>query len=393
MLTREYARSSDSKRNSQLKFHQFKVPARLSMNHSIDSVPGRIVSKEKKDYLYFGGTAYLGLQGDPEFQELLINNIRRYGTSYGASRISNLQLSIFERVESYLASVSGSPSGLILSSGYLAGQLLTSHLTAAGHSLFSLPGSHGAITPNSNPAVTSIEETLSAIENSYQRSPHPPPVLLLDTIDFAGTHFPTFDCLHQFPLDQMIIVADDSHGLGIVGDHGEGAYQSLQELGCKELIVCGSLSKGFAIDAGIILGSSSRIEQLKLTSLFAGASPPSPASLATLIEAEDLYAKKREQLHKNRNHFLDSVSDNSFFRYNKGHPAFSFTDQKLASRLQEEEGILITHFSYPRPDSTPISRIVISAHHTHQDIRKLSTVVNAHLLNLQLDQNNDSSQP
>lgn len=362
------------------------------MAHSVDSVPGRIVSTEKKDYLYFGGTAYLGLQGDPEFQELLINNIRRYGTSYGASRVSNLQLPIFEKAESYLATVSGSPSALVLSSGYLAGLLLISHLTAEGHSLFSLPGSHGAITPTSNPAFNSIEETLSAIEECLHKSPKVPPVLLLDTIDIAGAHFPTFDCLHQFPLDQIIIVADDSHGLGIVGDHGEGTYRSLQKLGCKELIVCGSLGKSFAIDAGVILGPSTRIEQLKTTPLFAGASPPSPASLATLIEAQDFYEKQRKQLHKNRNHFLDSIPKNSFFRYNQSHPVFAFTDQTLTKRLQEEE-ILITHFSYPSPDSTPISRIVISAHHTHQDILKLSSVVNAHLLNLQRDQNNDSSQP
>ncbi|MFS4467956.1 hypothetical protein [Maribacter sp. 2210JD10-5] len=39
------------------------------MVHYIDTFPGRKINVAGKSYLYFGGTAYLGLQQWPEFQK------------------------------------------------------------------------------------------------------------------------------------------------------------------------------------------------------------------------------------------------------------------------------------------------------------------------------------
>ena len=61
-----------------------------------------------KPFLYFGGTAYLGLQTDEAFQEILIKNIKKFGTNYGASRKANVRIPIYERAENYLANLVGS---------------------------------------------------------------------------------------------------------------------------------------------------------------------------------------------------------------------------------------------------------------------------------------------
>ena len=41
----------------------------------VNQFPDRIIEIDNEDYLYFGGTAYLGLPTHAEFQELIIKNI------------------------------------------------------------------------------------------------------------------------------------------------------------------------------------------------------------------------------------------------------------------------------------------------------------------------------
>ncbi len=94
------------------------------MTHFIDSFPSRTVNIDGDFYSYFGGTAYLGLQDFRPFQDIFIENLKRYGTNYGASRKSNVRFTIFEKAEQLLANLVASEACLTMSSGFLAGQFL-----------------------------------------------------------------------------------------------------------------------------------------------------------------------------------------------------------------------------------------------------------------------------
>ena len=58
-------------------------------------------------------------------------------------------------------------------------------------------------------------------------------------------------------------------------------------------------------------------------------------------------------------------------------PAFAFENAELSAHL-EANGILITNFNYPNDEGPLMSRIVISATHTNEDIERLSAVLNSH---------------
>ena len=66
-------------------------------------LPGRTVVIDGKERLYFSGTSYLGVSNNPDFQQLLQAGISRYGTNYGSSRASNLQLAVYAAAEQQLA--------------------------------------------------------------------------------------------------------------------------------------------------------------------------------------------------------------------------------------------------------------------------------------------------
>lgn len=338
---------------------------------TIDEFPGRAIYIDGKDYLYFGGTSYLGLQTDVEFQSLFIENIKKYGTAYGASRKANIRLAIFDEVETHLSNLVGSEACISISSGYLAGQLVSDYFSQDDYQLYYAPNTHAALLRGQQSVFRNWEE----LENAITSYSNKIPVILLDSIDFCGENYPDYQFLKNLPLKDIILVVDDSHGIGITGNEGGGSFRTLQSLNPKELIVSCSLGKGFGVQAGAIFGRRSRINTLRETQFFGGSSPATPASLATIKDAHQLIGSKRKILKSNTALFLASVSNTSVFAYSKGHPTFSFQNELLASRLAENN-ILVTNFRYPTENDALMSRIVISASHTPEDIKNLSTILN-----------------
>ncbi|SNZ00475.1 aminotransferase class I/II-fold pyridoxal phosphate-dependent enzyme [Flagellimonas pacifica] len=346
------------------------------MAFSLDSFPERTIQMGGKEYLYFGGTAYLGLQMDKEFQDTFIKNLKKYGTNFGASRKSNVQLSIFEKVEKHLAAIIGSEDCITLSSGYLAGQFISQYLNSNTHQVFYAPKTHSALYSEPKKTYTTFAELGSKIRNQLNSGESKIPVVFMDTITFSGNGYPEFKELQSFPLHQIILVADDSHGIGIVGEHGTGAYNKLKSLNPKELIVCSSLGKGFGIQAGAIFGSYERITKLRETDFYRGASPAAPVGLATLMDSYAFYQRQRKALKTNINLFKRNVDRMQEFIHIPDHPTFGFSNASLAEYLIEKR-VIITNFRYPNKTSSLKSRIVLSAAHKKEDILHLTKYLNA----------------
>ncbi|WP_299326087.1 aminotransferase class I/II-fold pyridoxal phosphate-dependent enzyme [uncultured Maribacter sp.] len=344
---------------------------------TIDEFPDRTIAINGKEYLYFGGTSYLGLQTDAEFQSLFINNIKKYGTAYSASRKSNIRISIFDEVDAHLAEIIGSETCVTMSSGYLAGQLVCNYFSQPDYQLYYAPNTHSALYRNHQEIFQSWNE----LENAINLNSNKTPVLFLDSIDFHGDNYPEYNFLKNLVLKDIILVVDDSHGIGITGENGGGSFKFLQSLAPKELLVSCSLGKGFGIQAGAIFSSNNMINALKNTQFFGGASPATPASLATLRDASSLIATKRMQLANNMDLFLKNVSNRSLFVYAEGHPTFNFQNEILANYL-EDNGIIVTNFRYPTENDSLMSRLVLSASHTNEDILKICTILNSNSSNL-----------
>ncbi|WP_339706256.1 aminotransferase class I/II-fold pyridoxal phosphate-dependent enzyme [uncultured Kriegella sp.] len=344
------------------------------MTHHIDGFSSRELLINGEKHLYFGGTAYLGLQKDKAFQGIFIENVIKYGTNYGASRKSNIRLSIYNEVEQHLKHWVGSQACITVSSGYLAGQLVAQTLQVEKHKLLYAPNTHSALMTDDSGSFESYSTLHAFLTDHLKQNPSKTPVVLLDSIDFSGNNYPAFEALRTLPLDKVILVVDDSHGIGVIGEHGNGIYQKLKHLGSQELLVCCSLGKGLGVQAGAIFGTENRINQLKNTAFFGGASPAMPAALATILGAQEIYAEKRRRLQQNINLFLDRLKYPKKFKFMKNHPAISFSDSGLTQFLTHNK-IIVTDFNYPDEYSPTLSRIVLSAAHTKTDIVSLAKCI------------------
>lgn len=338
----------------------------------IDSFPGRKIIVDGKTNLYFGGTAYLGLQTDTDFQNILIKNIKRYGSNYGASRNANVQLSLYKKAEEHLANIVESESSLTVSSGYLAGQLVVSSFNE--NDIFYAPNTHIAMHQKGCSNYLTFTELNAAILK-YLETKKTTPVVCIDSIDFFGNNYPFFTELKKLPLDKIILIADDSHGIGLPLNNGKGCYTLLKQLKPKELIVCASLGKGLAIQAGAVFASNQRINELQKKGLYGGASPATPASLATLIDAKKIYQKKQKKLKKRIEYFTQACDSLTKFSYMPLHPVFSFRDNAIQKHL-ETNNIIVTSFNYPEKESPIMNKIVLSAHHKKKDIELVANLIN-----------------
>lgn len=346
------------------------------MAYNVDSFPGREIVVNGKPHLYFGGTAYLGLQTDTAFQDILMNSIRKYGTNYSASRKSNVQLSIFKEAEDYLANLAGSEACISLSSGYLAGQFVTQSLQTSTYQFFYAPNTHSALYQKKiRPYTTFTALNIAVRDHLASKKNTSIPVIFLDAIDFSGCNYPNFEALRTLPISEIVLVVDDSHGIGLVGENGGGIYSILSQLRPKELLVCCSLGKGFGIQAGAVFGTNHRITALTETAFFGGASPAAPAAMATLLEAKNIYIEKRAVLKGHIDYFLANLKGSGRFHFMKNHPAFTFSDAQLAEYLAAHK-IIVTCFPYPDEDAQLMSRIVISAAHRTGDIDQLLECLN-----------------
>jgi len=346
------------------------------MKVQVSKFPGRTVSIGNEPFLYFGGTSYLGVHTDAEFQDLVLSSIRQYGSNFGTSRRSNVEFSIYDKAESYLAQWVGSEACLTMSSGYLAGQLVANHFNTKDYRLFYAPNSHSALFRSNAKPYTTYTTLNIALREHFEKKKKEIPVIFLDSIDFSGCNYPNFQILQTLPLKSCILVVDDSHGIGIVGEEGAGVFRTLLSITCLELVLCASLGKALGLQAGAVCGKKERIEQMKSSNFFGGASPTAPFYLAHFMEAKAVYSRKRKILQDNIKSFLAALKAKTRLNFMPDYPVFGFSNSDLTDHLRDNK-IIITDFRYPTEDTYATNRIVLTAAHTQEDILYLAEALNS----------------
>jgi 8-amino-7-oxononanoate synthase len=333
---------------------------------------GRQVQVKGHSYLYFGGTAYLGMPVDVDFLGLYQEGLRRYGINNGTSRNNNIQLGIYDQAEREAASRFGAADSLIMSSGYLAAQLCVRELSSAGQLEYA-PGCHPAlwlgnpVMPSGN--FTDWAETFVARVNAAEEQNW---VLVSNSMNNLLPELYDFSFLKRIVADKRILLlVDDSHGLGVLDD-GAGVYRRLKALFAAEnsnieVIVVASMAKALGIDAGLILGSEAWIEAFKKTHEFVGASPPAAAALYAFIQGGRLYQKAFAQLKTLQKQMLVALQGREGFSYVPGFPVYLSQVQDLANHLLEKN-ILISSFPYPDQDGPALNRIILCSWHAEEDL-------------------------
>lgn len=340
---------------------------------SINQPFSNTINIDGNSYLYFGGTAYLGIPQNQDFINLYIEGIKKFGLNNGTSRTNNIQLGIYDEAERVAAVRYGAEAALITSSGYLAAQLTVKALSVSGKVIYA-PATHPALWLTDQPAHQQAfkdwkKETVSLINTAEEKTW----VLVSNSMNNLVPEIYDFDFVKEIRSDKnIILVVDDSHGIG-VNNNGMGVIVNLSKQENIENVVVASMAKALGVDAGIVLASSKIIDKLKSTNTFIGASPPSPAALYAFIHAEDIYNKALNKLKNNMAVFEKAL--NLTWKFEWDFPVYLPGAANFSQRLLQKQ-ILISSFPYPNPTDEILNRIVLSAWHEKEDIKKLIAAIN-----------------
>lgn len=334
---------------------------------TVGGFPDRIITVNGIEYLYFGGTNYLGMTTNPDFQNILFDSIKKWGTGFGSSRNSNIQLSIYETAEKLLAKNMGTEASLAVSSGMLAGKLVVEHLSSTTDAVFHFPDTHPALMNLSsipimekgklNPKI--FDPTLAKITVVTDAIPS----LYVEPIDLS--------VLFEIPKEKEIhLVIDESHSFGIYGNE----WQKVLEKENIKIIRIASLAKALGISGGVIAGNSDFISKIRNLNSFIGASGMNPAFLETYTNAQELYQSQKQKLKQNLDYIDQNFINREGFTFHSSYPLIYFESEAVSKKLLENK-IITTSFKYPT-SSGKLNRIVITSNHTTLDLEQLITQLN-----------------
>ncbi len=351
----------------------------MSIPISVDQLPDRLIRYNEQDYLFFSGTAYLGIPQHPIMQQQLAEAIRQYGTVFGSSRNGNLRLTIYEEAEAQLAAMVGTvgnhpQAALTLSSGMLAGQVVVQWLQQQSMHLLYAPGTHPALW---NGPATSLPRTSFSdwrqhvAEQIRALNPAQPIAILTNSVDAVRSEHYAFDWVDELPDDRLItLVIDDSHGLGLLNG-GRGIWSQLPQRDNVRVLVTGSLAKAMGLPGGVVLGETDMLQQVRKTPFFGACSPIPPAYLAAFVKTRSLYETQYNRLRQLVDKASEVLLPTGLFQQVDGYPVF-YTEQEALYPFLLQHNILIYSFAYPTPSDRTNTRIVISAFHELTDIQALA---------------------
>ncbi|MGW4356779.1 aminotransferase class I/II-fold pyridoxal phosphate-dependent enzyme, partial [Nocardia sp. NPDC004582] len=203
---------------------------------------------------------YLGLVRHPEVIEGSVASVRTWGTGSTGSRLVTGTTLEHELLETELAEFVGAEAGLVFASGYAANLGVVTALAGRGALVVSDEGSHAslvdacrlsrarvAIAPHRDPAA--VDRLLS--QRTEERA-----LVLTDSVFSADGDLAPLTELHRVTrANGAVLIVDEAHGLGVRGDGGRGLVHECGLAGEPDLIITATLSKAFAAQGGVVLGS------------------------------------------------------------------------------------------------------------------------------------------
>jgi 7-keto-8-aminopelargonate synthetase-like enzyme len=337
----------------------------------VNQFPDRIIEVKEESYLYFGGTAYLGMPANPEFQELIIKNILRWGSAYGSSRNANIQLTAYEKGEEFLKNYIGAAATVTVSSGMLAAKLVIEELTPCTDVFFHFPNTHSALkVANSLPFFIENELNPRLLDSTDERI-----TILTDAVPSFQIKAIDLAVIDLIAVNKEItLVVDESHSLGVLGNNGCGIFVTINNKNIKRKIMVASLGKAIGITGGVIASDQLFINQLLSNSSFISSAGMSPAFAEAMGEAATLYKNQHIKLKKNLKYIDALLVKSELFAFNPDYPII-YPDIEVINEMLTANNIIITNFKYST-GGKDLNRIIFTANHTEDDLNAVIRILN-----------------
>ncbi len=335
---------------------------------------------ERRRVLNLCANNYLGLANHPDVMRAAQEGIDRYGFGVASVRFICGTQDLHHALETRLSAFLGTEATILYSSCYDANTGLFETLLGPDDAVISDALNHASIIDGirlckarrfryANADLADLERCLAEAQEARFRLIATDGVFSMD-----GVVAPLEGICELAERYDAMVMVDDSHAVGFMGEHGRGTHEHCGVLERVDLIT-GTLGKALGgASGGYTSGRAEIVALLRQRSrpyLFSNALAPvvTAASLHVLelIERSD---DLRQRVHANAAHFRAGLEAAGFRLVGAGHPIVPVMvgDAALAARMAErllDEGLFVVGFSYPVvPRGQARIRTQLSALHT-----------------------------
>lgn len=344
-----------------------------------------------RPFLRMNSNGYLGMALHDVVRAAEEDAVRRFGTGPQAVRFISGTFGVHAELEARLAELHGREAAMLFSSAYSCVLGVLPALVSPSTAVVSDELNHNCIIMATRLAqprhkvvyghndvsqlgaaldelVGECDRVLVVTDGVFSmRGDHAP---LERIVDICAGHDASF-------ADGVILMVDDSHGVGALGPSGRGTEEAT---GARADVLVGTLGKAFGVNGGYVVGSRVLVDVLRETaSTYVYSNPITPAEAAAALVAVNLLdsADGRvllAQLQARTAQLRDGMSSLGYETIAGEHPVVPLlvrdTDRarELVAHLHRH-GVLATGLAYPVvPRGEEELRFQVSADHTTADI-------------------------
>ena len=339
-----------------------------------------------KEVLNFCANNYLGLSNNPALIQAAKNALDTHGYGMSSVRFICGTQDLHKQLEKSIAAFFGTEDTILYAACFDANGGVFEPLLNEEDAILSDALNHASIIDGvrlckaqryryANADMDDLEKQLKAAHSCRFR------LIVTDGVFSMDGNVAPLDKIYELAAkyDAMVMV-DESHSAGVVGNTGRGVTE-LYNLKGKIEIITGTLGKAFGgAIGGFTTGKKEIIDLLRQRSrpyLFSNSIPPMVAAAGIrMFEMMNETNELQEKLHTNTAYFVEKMKTAGFDIKPTASAicAVMLYDAKLSQKMSAlllDEGIYVTGFYYPVvPKDQARIRVQISAAHTTEQLDK-----------------------
>lgn len=368
---------------------QFRADGVYKRLNYLDSPQGpRVRMEGRGEVIILSSNNYLGLSNDPAVVAAGKTGLDRFGAGTASVRFICGTFTVHRALEEACARLVGTEASLSFVSCWNANEATPGTLLGENDIVISDQLNHASIIDGIRLAkaitkcqtavyrhadLSDLEEKLVAAKDRRTRM-----VMTDGVFSMEGAIAKLPDLVALCRKHDAILVVDDSHATGVLGEHGRGTAEHFGMVGEIDIITS-TLGKALGGAAGGFVAASADVcdylTQRARPQLFSNALPPTVAASALAsIEVLEASPERVTRLRENARYFRDQLGALGFKPLAGETPIIPVIlgETAAAIRVSElllDEGVFVTGFGFPVvPQGQARVRCQISSAHTRDDL-------------------------
>lgn len=338
---------------------------------------------EEKELVSFCSNDYLGLTQHPDVIKAFKQTADEYGIGSGSSHFLGAYSRIHCELEEALAEFTNYPKALVFSTGYMANLSILSALAGRHDNIFGDRLNHASLVDAARLSYASFKRYqhnhVMSLAKQLAKFPAQKSFIVSDGVfSMDGDLAALPDLIVIAKKHSALLLIDDAHGLGVLGDKGGGICDHFS---LKPDILSAGFGKSLGSFGGFAAGGETIIEHLIQFSrpyMYTTALPPAIAKAThislLLLQKENWRREKLGYLIEHFKHRAKQLELPILASQTPIQPILlkdSDRAMKLAAHLFQK-GFLVNAIRPPTvPKKTSRLRISLSALHSENDIDRL----------------------